>query len=86
MQISIRHVPATKPDEGSANSPTTDQACVWITDDAGVSIKTLYLEDEQQVTIDVTVPAPETPQAEVTVGEVQSDAGVPALGENTEKL
>lgn len=86
MQISIRHVPATKPDEGSAILPTTDQACVWITDDAGVSIKTLYLEDEQQVTIDVAVPAPETPKAEVTVGEVQPCASVPGLGVNPEKL
>lgn len=86
MQISIRHVPATKPEEGSAGSPTTDQACVWITDENDVSVKTIYLEDNQQVTIDVSVPAPEAVQPEVTVGEVQSDAGVPALGEDTEKL
>lgn len=62
MKINIRHEPPTDPEGGA---PTAGQSCIWIVSDNGVVQSTCYLQEGEQVSIDVeTRPAVTAAQLE----------------------
>lgn len=57
MKINVRHEPATKPDEGTAEMgavATPDRTCVWIVGDDNETLQTEYLDAGQKTEIDVS--------------------------------